>query len=155
MSIPSALGLAVHVLEADAVIVGMGPGVVGTGTALGTTAIEVAPSSTWRHDSAASRSCACGPPTPTNATGTAASPTTAPPPPRSRTHAPWVAPIPADATGLPGVRVAAALTVPDPSELLEASGLSVTTMGRGPAEDPLFFRAAVAAGALAARLLPR
>ena len=43
VTVPSALGLAVHVLRADAVVVGMGPGVVGTGTALGTTAIEVAP----------------------------------------------------------------------------------------------------------------
>lgn len=43
VSVPSALGLAVHGLSADAVVVGMGPGVVGTGTALGTTAVEVAP----------------------------------------------------------------------------------------------------------------
>src|SRR5690606_2852096 len=39
VSVPSALLLARHVLGADAVIVGMGPGVVGTGTAFGTTAV--------------------------------------------------------------------------------------------------------------------
>ncbi len=154
VSIPSALGLAVHVLEADAVVVGMGPGVVGTGTALGTTAVEVAavldvasrlggqPVMCVRASDADERDRHRGI---SHHSATAAALTYA---------APWVAPVPADATGLPGVRAAAALAVPDPTELLAASGLAVTTMGRGPAEDPIFFRAAVAAGALAARLLP-
>ncbi|MDQ2650174.1 MAG: DUF3866 domain-containing protein, partial [Actinomycetota bacterium] len=39
------------------------------------------------------------------------------------------------------------------ASLLDAVGLRVTTMGRGPAEDPLFFAAAAAAGAVAASLL--
>ncbi|MEO7428056.1 MAG: DUF3866 family protein, partial [Acidimicrobiales bacterium] len=43
--------------------------------------------------------------------------------------------------------------VPPMPELLDAAGLSVTTMGRGPLEDPLFFDAAGAAGVLAAGLL--
>ena len=43
VTVASALGLAAHVLDADAIVVGMGPGVVGTGTRLGTTGIEVAP----------------------------------------------------------------------------------------------------------------
>jgi hypothetical protein len=38
---------------------------------------------------------------------------------------------------------------PPPAELLAAWGLEVTTMGRGPAQDPLFFAAAAAAGTLA------
>jgi hypothetical protein len=42
---------------------------------------------------------------------------------------------------------------PDVPALLDRLGLHVTTMGRGPAEDPLFFRATAAAGALAASLL--
>ena len=42
VAVPSALALARHVAAADLVIVGMGPGVVGTGSALGTTAVEVA-----------------------------------------------------------------------------------------------------------------
>ena len=42
VSVPSALALAVHALDADLVIVAMGPGVVGTGAALGTTAVEAA-----------------------------------------------------------------------------------------------------------------
>ena len=36
---------------------------------------------------------------------------------------------------------------------LEAAGLRVTTMGRGPEDDPLFFEAVGAATAHAARLL--
>ncbi len=43
--------------------------------------------------------------------------------------------------------------VPDMAPLLAAQGLTVTTMGRGPDEDPGFFRYAGAAGAAAAQLL--
>ena len=72
----SGLGLAAHVLDADAVVVGMGPGVVGTGTRLGTTGIEVAPI----LDSVAAMGgrpcCACGPRTATPGTATAACRTT-------------------------------------------------------------------------------
>jgi hypothetical protein len=46
-----------------------------------------------------------------------------------------------------------AVDPPDVAALLEAAGLRVTTMGRGPAEDPAFFLAAGAAGHLAADLL--
>ncbi|MEZ5250956.1 MAG: DUF3866 family protein [Ilumatobacteraceae bacterium] len=42
VSVPSALQLAVEEQQADVVIVAMGPGVVGTGRALGTTAVETA-----------------------------------------------------------------------------------------------------------------
>jgi hypothetical protein len=42
---------------------------------------------------------------------------------------------------------------PDVAALLHERGLHVTTMGRAPDEDPLFFRATSAAGALAASLL--
>ena len=40
--------------------------------------------------------------------------------------------------------------VPAVAALLEAADLQVTTMGRGPADDPAFFAAAAAAGAAAA-----
>src|SRR6476659_3144887 len=43
VNVPSALALARHVLGCEVIVVGMGPGVVGTGTRLGTTAMEVAP----------------------------------------------------------------------------------------------------------------
>ena len=42
---------------------------------------------------------------------------------------------------------------PDVGALLDARGVRVTTMGRGPEEDPLFFRATASAGALAAQHL--
>jgi len=153
VSVPSALGLAVHALDADAVVVGMGPGVVGTGTALGTTAVEAAPvldaASALGGTPVLCVRASDGDPrgrhrgvshhTRTVAALTAASP--------------WVAPVPDDVTDLPGVRVADPVEIPDPSGLLAAAGLTVTTMGRGPDQDPMFFRAAVAAGSLAARML--
>jgi hypothetical protein len=44
------------------------------------------------------------------------------------------------------------VAIPDPAKLLAAWGLEVTSMGRGPEEDPVFFAAAAAAGTLAGRL---
>jgi hypothetical protein len=41
----------------------------------------------------------------------------------------------------------------DAATSLDAAGLSVTTMGRGPADDPVFFATAAAAGAHAVALL--
>ncbi len=41
---------------------------------------------------------------------------------------------------------------PDPAKLLAAWGLKVTSMGRGPEEDPVCFAAAAVAGTLAGRL---
>lgn len=152
VSVPSGLGLAVHSLGAELVVVGMGPGVVGTGTALGTSAVEVAP---------VLDAAAAGGGVPvlcvrasdgdgrgrhlgiSHHTRTAA---------RLTSSRPWVAPVPLEAVTLPGVRVGRLPPVPDPVELLDRAGVRVTTMGRGPAEDPLFFDAAVAAGALAASL---
>jgi len=150
VSVPSALGLAVHALGADAVVVGMGPGVVGTGTALGTTSVEVAP---------VLDAAAAGGGTPvlcvrasdgdarerhrgiSHHSATAA---------RLTTSRPWVAPVPAAAAGLPGVRVADLEPAHDPAALLAEAGLRVTTMGRDVTKDPLFFAAAAAAGELAA-----
>ena len=150
----SALGLAVHTLGAEIVLVGMGPGVVGTGTRLGTTAVEVAPlldtvsalggtpvlcvrassgDLRERHRGVSHHSV------------TAAALCVA---------RPWVAPVPPEAAALPGVRVAQTTPTSDPVELLGRLDLAVTTMGRSVAEDPLFFAAAVAAGHLAVALLP-
>ncbi|MFZ4517604.1 MAG: DUF3866 family protein [Microthrixaceae bacterium] len=150
VGVPSALGLAVHTLGADLVVVGMGPGVVGTGTALGTTAVEAAavldvavarggtPVLCVRASDGDARERHRGV---SHHSTTVAELTTA---------RPWVAAVPAAAAELPGVRVAEAPSVPDPVALLAAAGLHVTTMGRGPEEDPLFFGAAAAAGAVGA-----
>jgi hypothetical protein len=47
------------------------------------------------------------------------------------------------------------VAIPDPAKLLAGWGLQVTSMGRGPEEDPVFFAAAAAAGTLAGRLARR
>ena len=57
-----------------------------------------------------------------------------------------------DEAGVAGRHELVRVAAPDPAKLLAAWGLEVTSMGRGPEEDPLFFAAAAAAGTLAGRL---
>lgn len=150
VTVASALGLAAHVAGAKAVVVGMGPGVVGTGTALGTTGIEVAPIlDTVRHRGGAPILCvraSSGDPRERHRGISHHTTTTL----SLTTSTPWVAPVPADARELPGVQVADGDDWPNPVELLGRAGLRVTTMGRSVEEDELFFAAAAAAGRLAA-----
>jgi hypothetical protein len=152
VSVPSALGLARHVAQADVTIVAMGPGVVGTGSVLGTTAVEVAsvldgaaalgavPVAVLRMSGADLRPRHLGV---SHHSRTALELT------RSRV---LVASPEAGAFDDPrhDVRV---VDPPPMAELLTDAGLRVTTMGRGPADDPLFFAAAGAAGTLAAGLM--
>jgi hypothetical protein len=49
VNVASAFLAAKHVHQADAIIVSMGPGVVGTGTTLGTTALETVDIATWAY----------------------------------------------------------------------------------------------------------
>jgi hypothetical protein len=152
VSVPSALALARHVVTADVTIVGMGPGVVGTGSALGTTAVEVAPvldaaaalggrpvavlrmSSGDRRERHQDLS---------HHTRTALDLV------RSR-----VLVASPGAGRFEDARHDVVVVEPPPmDELLADAGLHVRTMGRGPDEDPLFFAAAGAAGTLAAQLL--
>lgn len=150
VGVPSALGLAVHALRADLVVVGMGPGVVGTGTALGTTAVEAAAvlDTTAALDGTPVMCVRAsdGDPRERHRGVSHHSHTVA----RLTKSRPWVAAVPPEAAELPGVRVAGSVVAPDPGGLLVAAGLTVTTMGRGPDEDPLFFTAAAAAGAVGA-----
>jgi hypothetical protein len=153
VSMPAALALARHVAAADIAIVGMGPGVVGTASSLGTTAVEVAAIADaaaalggrvavcCRVSSADSRERHRGI---SHHVHTAL---------RLTCHRPEV-PLP---TGLAaGVDGAEPIDGPDAATVLAALGLDVTTMGRGPAEDPDFFAAAASAGAwAAAALVPR
>ncbi|CAN5608051.1 DUF3866 family protein [soil metagenome] len=153
VGVPSALVLARHVLTADVVVVAMGPGVVGTGTRLGTTGLEVAsildtvaalggdPIACLRMSSGERRDRHAGVSH------------------HSRTNLELVRSrvtiaVP-DAAVLAGEarHDVAVLDPPDLAPLLDELGLAVTTMGRGPAEDPAFFAAAGAAGALAAHRL--
>lgn len=152
VTVASALVLARNVLSADVVVVGMGPGVVGTGTALGTSAIEVAsvantaaslggvPILAVRASSADQRARHRGM---SHHTDTIS---------RFLCHTVQCAAIPPEVSRLRNV-VARQVEAPDPGEVLGALGLDVRTMGRGPAEDPLFFEAAAGAGALASRIM--
>lgn len=152
VSIPSALALARGMLSADVVIVAMGPGVVGTGSPLGTTSVEVAhvldsaaalggrPVAALRMSSGDTRERHQGVShhTRTALDLTRSCVTIASPHEGAFAH------------DRHDVQVA---EPPVMSSILADAGLVVTTMGRGPEEDPLFFAAAGAAGTLAARLL--
>lgn len=154
VTVASALALARHQLRADAVVVGMGPGVVGTDTTLGTTAVEVAtildtaaalggrPVMCLRVSEGDQRERHRGVSH------------------HSRTVLDLVhARVTVAAHPLLGGRGrveavdAVEVDEPDTPALLAAQGLRVTTMGRGPEEDRAFFQAAGAAGALTAQLL--
>lgn len=154
VTVPSALLVARALLAADVLVVGMGPGVVGTGTPYGTTAVEVAPILdavaalggrpvlAVRASSGDHRDRHRGISHHTDTVlGLVRSPV-----------------LLADRPGLDDVaaidrherREVAPLDLP---ALFEAHGLAVTTMGRTAREDPELFDTAGAAGALAVALL--
>jgi Protein of unknown function (DUF3866) len=150
VSMPAALALARHVASADLAIVGMGPGVVGTASSLGTTAVEVAAIADaaaalggrvalcCRASSADSRARHRGV---SHHVHTAL---------RLTCCRPEI-PLPRDLAA--GVDGAEAIDGPDAATVLGRLDLDVTTMGRGPADDPDFFAAAASAGAWAAAAL--
>lgn len=149
VSVPSALAIAVAIEQADLVIVAMGPGVVGTDTALGTTAVEVAAV----LDAAAAlggRPICC-----VRASGADARP-------RHRGASHHVETIlsltrsrveVATVSGADVHSVDHEIRILEPGDvpaLLATRGLEVRSMGRGPDDDPLFYASAGAAGVLAA-----
>ncbi|MFL6204780.1 MAG: DUF3866 family protein [Acidimicrobiales bacterium] len=152
VSVPSALALARHVAHADVAIVAMGPGVVGTSSPLGTTALEVAAildaAAALGGTPIAVLRMSDGDPRPrhqgvshhsrTALDLTRSSVLIGSPEPGAFQH------------DRHDVRV---VEGPDVPRLLADLGLRVTTMGRGPEADPLFFRATASAGALAAEQL--
>ncbi len=156
VGVASALTLARHVQRADVVIVAMGPGVVGTGSRLGTTALEVAPvldTAAWlggspvlclrasdadprrRHQGISHHSLTALDAVRSGVTVALAD-----------DERPDALP---DVDGRHRVEMVA---VPDVGPLLAAAGLRVTTMGRGPEDERRFFAAAGAAGVVAAGL---
>lgn len=161
----SALALAAHVADAEIIIVGMGPGVVGTGTPLGTTAIEAAPLIDTvtalggtpvlcvRASSGDARTRHLGVSHHTITALELARST----PLVGALHTDVVL---ADAEAqhqlehdlqrLAELATVIDVEVPDIAAVLAAAELSITTMGRGIDADRLFFDAAAAAGALAA-----
>ena len=151
VNVHSALTLARHVLDAELVVVGMGPGVVGTGSKLGTTSLEAV----GALDAVAAlggRPVACLRVSDGD--------------PRDRHqgvshHTRTVLDLVRSPVLLAGTPTLGELDrheivdvpPPDTAALLAAEGLHVTTMGRTPDQDPAYFAAAGQAGALAAGLL--
>ena len=141
VSVPSALCVARHLAGADVLVVGMGPGVVGTGSALGTSAVEAAavldataalggvPILCVRLSDADARERHHGV---SHHTRTVL----------DLVRSEVVAPMPGD------------VEAPDAGAVLAQLGLAVTSMGRGPADDPAFFAACAAAAAEAVAALP-
>lgn len=151
LNVPSALVLARHRLQAEVIVVAMGPGGAGTGSRLGYTALEVAPA----LDAVAwlgGRPIACLRCSEGDARerhqGISHHTTTALDAVRSEVEValpPGLdAPIGSRHTWVP-------IDPGDPGPLLAGAGLSVATMGRGPDEDRVYFAAAAAAGLLALR----
>ncbi len=152
VSVPSALALARHVTNADVAIVAMGPGVVGTSSPLGTTALEVAgildavtalggrAIAALRMSDGDQRA---------RHRGVSHHSRTA----LDLTRSPVLVAAPHDGAFTHDRHEVRVVHGPDVATALDGLGLHVTTMGRGPAEDPLFFRATAAAGALAASFL--
>lgn len=155
VNVASGLQVAVSLAGADAVVVGPGPGVVGTGSELGFGGLEVAAvvdaASGFgaraivavRYSDADVRERHQGV---SHHTRTAL----------GRAHVAALVPVPRGEPAPPphgDLHTVVEVDVPDMGALLAAGRLSVTTMGRGPAEDPGFFRYAGAAGVAAAQLL--
>lgn len=150
LNVPSALALARHVLDADAVVVAMGPGVAGTNSTLGFSGLEAAPALD-AADWLGGRAIACL--RCSEADGRERH--------RGISHH--------SRTVLDAVRSSVDVVVPpgiealdsrhrwhevDPGDvpgLLASFDLVVRSMGRGIDDDPIFFAAAAAAGVYAAR----
>jgi hypothetical protein len=158
VNVTSGLLGAAHDLSADAIVVGMGPGVVGTGSTYGTTALEVAailddvahlgrqPILCVRASQADLR---------LRHRGISHHSITAL---HRRMAAVCIAVPKPDVALLDDVTyptqpadTIAIVDVPDVGLVLESHGLQVTTMGRGPHEDAVFFRFSAAAAVVAAQ----
>ncbi len=158
VSIPSGLAVARHALDADVIVAGMGFGVVGTGTRLGFTGLDqatVLDGAAWlggrpvmcvrasdgdardRHGGISHHSL-----TVQDATRSGVDVVVAPDV------------LTADErTGIAPRHRLVEVEPPDVAAVLAAAELRITTMGRGPEADPLFFRVAAAAATHAASLL--
>ena len=158
VNVRSALAIARHRLEANVILVGMGPGSVGTGTATGFSGLVVgtvldatadaggAPIIALRVSNADPRDRHRG----VSQHSLIAL--------ASATHVSVTVPIPTSGPPMPVLgRHANVVPVSEPDALaaLAAKGIHPTTMGRGAGEDPLLFAVATAAGAYAAQAAVR
>lgn len=153
LNVASGLALARHRLDADVVVVAMGPGGAGTGSRLGYTGLEVASvldAAAWLggRPVACLRASSADPRR--RHQGISHHSLTALDAVRSEVD---VA-LPPGLARPEGIRHRWHVIDPgDPAEMLADAHLRVTTMGRSPAADPLYFAAAAAAGHLALRLV--
>ena len=155
VTVASGLWLARYALGADAVVVGLGPGVVGTGTTLGTSSLDVvaaldAASALGANPILCVRASAAD--DRDRHRGLSHHTTTALALLRSAVHVP--VPTGSGLDDPPPPHVRTDLIVPDVGAVLGERDVEVTSMGRTPADDPLFFSAAGAAGVAAALALP-
>lgn len=152
LNVPAALAIARHRLDAEAIVVCMGPGIAGTASPLGFTGIEAAPAldaAAWLGGQAIlCLRCSDADPRERHQ-GVSHHSRTVLDAVRSEVDVPHP----------PGVARCTdrhrwhEVGPGDPAALLDELGLRVTTMGRLPAEDPLYFAAAAAAGRFAAAQL--
>lgn len=156
LNVPSALAVATHRLDAEVIVVAMGPGVAGTGSRLGFTGLEVAPAldaAAWLggHPIACIRASS-GDRRPrhqgiSHHTRTALGAT--------RSEVDVVVPPELDPPAELASRHRWVTVDPGPiAEQLDHAGVHVRTMGRGPADDVLFFRATASAAGHAVGRLP-
>jgi hypothetical protein len=156
VGVPSALAAAAAVGDADVIVAGSGPGVVGTGTRLGTSALEVAhlvdtcaalggrPVVCARYSEADTRPRHAALSAQTRvALELARTPAEVPVP-----SGPVVDDVRRALEGLPH-RVVEVAVADFPSVLAPMAG-RLATMGRTPDDDPVFFAVAVATGTFAA-----
>jgi hypothetical protein len=134
VNIASALTAARHAADADLIVVGPGPGLVGTGTTLGTTALDAV--------TALDMAAALG-----GRPVLAQRMSSADPRDRHRGVSHHTSTILDLVARRAQVLVAEPAATPPP-----LAGIDVTHMGRSPDDDPLFFAAAAGAGAAAVRL---
>ena len=166
VSVHSALAIARHVAGADAVVVAMGPGVAGTGTRLGFSAIEVGPvldaAAALGGRPIASLRASFADPRPRHQGLSHHSATALGLACRSRVTVPLPLVGGADeemlradiaAAGLEDRHEVVAVKPPDILALFERHGLNVTSMGRPAAADPVFFACAAVAGVVASELM--
>jgi len=168
VSVYSALAVARHVINADAAVVVMGPGIVGTGTRLGFSGIEVGPVldavTGLRGDPIACLRVSFADERPRHQGVSHHSLTTLRVACRSRITIPvptvggaHEARIRSDLEGA-GLAERHELVDVAPVDIvaaLTAHGLDITSMGRPAAADPVLFEAAAAAGVLAAKRASR
>lgn len=160
VNVASALLAARHVLHADAIVVAMGPGVVGTGTTLGTTALEVVDVVEWATRLGGRAVLALrvsGTDERDRHRGLSHHSATALDMLHSMTP-PVIVSVPAtgrvEALSPPDPQIEE-VVVGDVAQLLDRLGLRITTMGRDARADPAFFQYCAAAAIAAARSLER